>query len=218
MSKSIIIKKTKNYLRMIFEKEGTGHDWWHIKRVLNNATVIAKKEKGADLFIVQLGALLHDIADFKFHGGDDTKGGKVAAKWLESISVDKLTIKKVVHIVDNVSFKGVGVKSKMKSLEGKIVQDADRLDALGAIGIARAFTYGGYKKRPFYNPSGKTKKHVSFEQYKKGADSTIHHFYEKLLHLKDLMNTKTGKKMALQRHKFLETYLKQFHAEWNGLK
>ncbi len=218
MNKTDIIQKTKQHLYKTFENEGTGHDWWHIERVFSNATAIVKKEKGADLFIVQLGALLHDIADFKFYGEDDKVGGKMASQWLKSIGVDEITIQKIIHIVDNVSFKGIRVKSKMKSLEGKIIQDADRLDAIGAIGVARAFAYGGYKKRPIYNPNGKTRKHKSFVEYKKGADSTIHHFYEKLLHLKNLMNTKTGKKLALQRHKFLELYLKEFYAEWNGLK
>jgi len=218
MNKSLIIKKTKNYLRAAFKEEGSGHDWWHIERVLNNALVIAKKERPADLFIVQLGALFHDVADFKFHGGDDTVSGQVATRWLKKAGVDEITIKKVAHIVDNVSFKGAGVKSKIKSLEGKIVQDADRLEALGAIGIARAFAYGGYKKRPIYNPDGKIRKHANFVEYKKGADSTIHHFYEKVLRLKDLMNTKAGKKMALRRHKFVKAYLKQFYAEWNSSK
>jgi uncharacterized protein len=218
MNKRDIVKKTKDHLRATFEKEGTGHDWWHMERVLNNAIAIAKKEKGADLFIVQLGALLHDIADFKFNGGDETMGGKVAAQWLTRVGVDKRTIEKIVHIVDNVSFKGLGEKPTMQSLEGKIVQDADRLDALGAIGIARVFAYGGHKDRPIYTPEGTTRKHINFEEYKKGSDSSIHHFYEKLLHLKGFMNTRTGKKMAAHRHKFLETYLKQFHAEWLGKK
>jgi uncharacterized protein len=218
MNKSIIIKRTKKHLREMFDKEGTGHDWWHIERVLNNATIIAKKEKNADLFIVQLGALLHDIADFKFHGGDDTIGGKVATRWLASIGADESTIHQVAHIVNNVSFKGLAARSKMESIEGKIVQDADRLDAIGAIGIARAFAYGGYKQRPLYDPEKKSRQKVTFKEYKKGSDSTIHHFYEKLLYVKALMNTTTGRKMALQRHKFLEAYLKQFYAEWNGRK
>jgi uncharacterized protein len=218
MDKHQIINKTKVHLKAEFGKEGTGHDWWHIERVLNNAITIAKKEKSADIFIVQLGALLHDVADFKFHGGDDTIGGKVAAQWLKKISTDAVTIQKVVHIVDNVSFKGLGVKSKMESLEGKIVQDADRLDAIGALGIARAFAYGGYKERPIYNPEVAPKMHNNFSSYKKGSDSTINHFYEKILYVKNLMNTKAGKKMALQRHKFIEVYLKEFYAEWEGLK
>lgn len=218
MNKQALINKLKLNLRAQFEKDSSGHDWWHIQRVFNNATTIAKREKGADLFIVQLGALLHDIADYKFHAGDDKIGGKVAARWLEQMDTDDLTIQKVVHIVDNVSFKGLGVESKMKSLEGKIVQDADRLDAIGALGIARAFAYGGHEGRIIYNPEAKAKIHNSFSAYKKRSSSTVHHFYEKLLSLKDLMNTKTGKRMALQRHKFLELYLKEFYAEWEGKK
>lgn len=218
MNKRRIIEKTRVRLRAEFAKDSSGHDWWHIERVFNAATAIAKKENGADLFIVQLGALLHDIADFKFHGGDDTIGGKVAAQWLQRVGADQDTIQKVVHIVDNVSFKGLGVASKMKSLEGNIVQDADRLDAIGAIGIARAFAYGGHKGRPIYDPEGKTKRHKSFASYKKGSDSSIHHFHEKLIHVKGLMNTKSGKQMAAARHHYLEGYLKEFYAEWEGKK
>ena len=218
MNKQRIIDKTKEHLRKMFEKEGTGHDWWHIQRVLNNAIAIAKKEKRADMFIVQMGALLHDIADFKFNGGDDTLGGKVAYKWMKDNKLDEPLIAKVVHIVDNVTFKGLGVKSKMKSLEGKIVQDADRLDALGAIGVARAFAYGGYKQRSIYDPEIKIRKNMKFAEYKKGTESTLNHFHEKLLHLKSLMNTKTGKYMAFERHKFIENYLREFYAEWDGLK
>jgi len=218
MNKSVILQRTKDHLKKKFAAEGTGHDWWHIERVLNNATAIAKREKGADLFIVQLGALLHDIADWKFHGGDDKAGNRASIKWLKSVGADEATIKKVVHIVDNVTFKGLGVASKMQSLEGKIVQDADRLDAIGAMGIARAFSYGGHTNRPLHNPEVKAQSHKSFKEYKKGGETTINHFYEKLLHLKDLMNTKAGRKMALERHKFLVAYLKEFYAEWNGTK
>lgn len=218
MNKKKIVSKAMADLRHKFVKESSGHDWWHIERVFNNAIAIAKKERGADLFIVQLGALFHDVADYKFHSGDDKVGGKVAAQWLTRAGVDAETIKNIVHIVDNVSFKGIGVKPSMRSIEGKIVQDADRLDAIGALGIARAFAYGGNKKRPLYNPEGKARTHKNFDSYKKGSDSTIHHFYEKLLHLKNLMNTKTGKKMAAQRHKFIENYLKEFYAEWRGLR
>jgi uncharacterized protein len=216
MNQQKIINKVKVYLKTRFKDEGTGHDWWHIERVLNNAVAIAEKERGADLFVVQLGALFHDIADFKFHRGNDKLGGEVAAKLMKSMGVSRSVAAAVVHIVDNVSFKGKSAKSNMKSIEGKIVQDADRLDALGAIGIARAFAYGGYKQRPIYNPEGKVKDYKTFGQYKKGADSTIHHFYEKLLYLKAFMNTKMGKKMAIKRHKFLESYLQEFYAEWEG--
>jgi uncharacterized protein len=218
MNKKAVLKKTEDYVKKKFEADATGHDWWHVRRVFRNASTIAKREKGADIFIVKLGALLHDIADFKFHGGDDVVGGKVAKKWLKSIGVDNATTEKIVHIVNNVSFKGVGVASKMESLEGKIVQDADRLDAIGAIGIARTFAYGGHMGRPMYNPEGKTRNNKSFEEYKKGAPSTIHHFYEKLLHVRELMNTKTGKKIAIERHRFLEMYLERFYLEWRGVK
>ncbi|MDE2038138.1 MAG: HD domain-containing protein [Patescibacteria group bacterium] len=214
MHKSAIIERTRGYVRSKFETEGTGHDWWHIERVLNSALAINKKER-ADPFIVELGALLHDIADFKFNGGDAAAGGKAAREWLEGIGADPATTDAVCHIVDNVSFKGLGEKNGMASLEGKIVQDADRLDAIGAIGVARAFAYGGYKGRPLFDPAGRTKD-GSFEDYKKGSDSTIHHFYEKLLHVKDLMNTSTGKRLAARRHRFIERYLEEFDAEWNG--
>ncbi|MEK7487856.1 MAG: HD domain-containing protein [Patescibacteria group bacterium] len=219
MNKKKILKETEVMVRKKFEKEGTGHDWWHVERVCANAATIAKKEKGADMFIVQLGALLHDIADHKFHNGDEMAGGRAAREWLTHTGADADIIEEVAHIVDNVSFsKGLRATSCMRSLEGKIVQDADRLDAIGAIGIARAFAYGGYKGRLIYDPSGDTRKSITSDQYKKGADSSIHHFYEKLVHLKDLMNTKTGKAMAKKRHAFLMAYLKEFHAEWDGRK
>lgn len=216
MNKRTIISAVKKHVRQLFEKEGSGHDWWHIERVFNNATAIARIEKKADLFITQLGALLHDIADFKFHGGDDKIGGQKTAALLKRLKADAATIERVKHIVDNVSFKGRGVASGMASLEGKIVQDADRLDALGAIGIARAFAYGGYQKRPMYDPAGRTRQHKSFASYKRGSASTIHHFYEKLLHLKDGMNTRAGKRLAAERHAYLENYLKRFLREWSA--
>jgi uncharacterized protein len=218
MNRKAVLTKTEGHVRKKFATDATGHDWWHIHRVVENARAISKNEKGADLFIVKLGALLHDIADFKFHRGDDTVGGRVAEAWLKSIGADADTVEKVVHIVNNVSFKGAGVATKMRSLEGKIVQDADRLDAIGALGIARTFAYGGQIGRPIYNPRGKTRNYKSFEEYKKGSPSTIHHFYEKLLHVRKLMNTKTGKKMAVERHAFLKIYLKRFIEEWSGKK
>jgi len=215
MNKKLIIQKTQAQIKKKFSGEGTGHDWWHIYRVWKLAEKIGRAEK-ADLFIVALGALLHDIADFKFHGGDDTLGVKEARKWLESLKLDRLVVEKVCHIVNNVSFKGRGVKSKMKLLEGKVVQDADRLEALGAIGIARAFAVGGYMQRPLYQPGIKPAKHKTFLQYKNRSASTINHFYEKVLAVKNLMNTKTGKKMAVRRHQYVEQYLKRFFAEWQG--
>jgi uncharacterized protein len=187
--------------------------------VRNTALSIAKRE-GGDLFIVELGALLHDIADYKFHGGDSKIGPRMASEWLTSIGADQETINHIGHIIREVSFKGAGVKSKMRTLEGKIIQDADRLDAMGAIGIARAFAYGGYRRNQLiYDPDGRVKKYTSFYQYKrKPIASTIHHFHEKLLLLKNLMNTKTGRKLAERRHAFMEKYLKQFFQEWEGGK
>jgi len=217
MKQGDVIEKTKNYVRKKFSGESTGHDWWHIYRVWKMARKIGKKEK-ADMFIVELGALLHDIADFKFYSGDDTVGPRKASEWLRSLEVDDEEIKKVSHIIDNVSFKGAKVKSKMESLEGKIVQDADRLDAIGAIGISRTFAFGGSKHRPLYEPNVKPIIHKTFEEYKKGSASTINHFYEKLLHVKDLMNTDTGKEIAQERHRFVEGYLKRFLEEWEGKK
>lgn len=212
-----IINKTRNFIKNKFENEGTGHDWWHMERVFNIATSISKKEK-ADLFIVQLAALLHDISDFKFNGGDESLGGKLAEEWLASIGVKDVDSKKVRYVVDNISFKGLGEKNKMKSTEGLIVQDADRLDAIGAIGIARCFAYGGSKNRSIYIPVKNTDKEKSFEEYKKGSISSFHHFEDKLLHLKDLMNTKTGKKVASERHKYLKGFAKEFLLEWAGNK
>lgn len=215
MNKKQIIKNTEKFVKDKMSGEGSGHDWWHIYRVWRNAVHIGKEEK-ADMFIVELGALLHDIADFKFHNGDDTAGARVSKVWLEKQGVDEEIIKHVCNIVKGVSFKGAKVKSELKTKEGMVVQDADRLDALGAIGIARVFAYGGSKGREIYNPEIKVVKHKSFEEYKNANSTSINHFSEKLLLLKDLMNTKSGKKMAVKRHKFLKQYLDRFLKEWNG--
>jgi uncharacterized protein len=210
------IKKTEDYVKSVLEKDGSGHDWYHIDRVRKIAKEIAKKEK-VDPLVVELGALLHDIADWKFNSGNLKKGAVVSEKWLKGLGLDQKRIEQVSHIVENVSYKGAKVKNTIKSLEGKIVQDADRLDAMGAIGIARAFAYGGHKGRPMYDPKAKlVQLHKTFGEYKKGSASSIHHFYEKLLLIKDMMNTKTGKKLAARRHKLMLDYLKQFHAEWNS--
>lgn len=215
MRKSDVIKKTAEYVRKTLEGEGSGHDWWHIYRVWKMAVNIAKKEQ-VDLYLVELGALLHDIADWKFNNGDLEAGAKVSEKWLKSLDVDRETCEKVCEIVRHVSFKGAGEISKMKSMEGKVVQDADRLDALGAIGIARTFAYGGSKGRAMYDPDKSPEKHENFEQYKNSQGHTINHFYEKLLLLKDLLNTRCAKKIALKRHRFMEKYLEQFYKEWDG--
>jgi len=212
-----IIEKTTEMIRTKFSGEGTGHDWWHMQRVFDIATKIAIEEK-ADLFIVQLGALLHDIADHKFHDNDHTVGPKKAKEWLDECKVTQEVQQKVLNIVKEISFKGANVETPMSSSEGKIVQDADRLDAIGAIGIARAFAYGGSKKREIYNPDVEPVLHSSFEKYKNSGGNTINHFFEKLLLLKNRMNTATGKKMADDRHHFMARYLDQFFAEWKGEK
>jgi len=217
MNKDSIIKSTSDYVRETLQGEGSGHDWWHVWRVWKLAVDIGEKEN-ADLFVVQLAALLHDIVDWKSQGGDEFPGPRAAGEWLSGLGVDQRVIDQVCEIVRDVSFKGAGVKSKMKTREGMVVQDADRLDAMGAIGIARAFAYGGHKGREIHNPQIKPEKHKTFEQYKKSRGPTINHFYEKLLLLKDLMNTQTAKKMASGRHEFMKEYLNRFFKEWEGDK
>lgn len=215
MKKSEIIKKTAEYARKILEGEGSGHDWWHAYRVWQMAKKIGKTEK-VDMFVVELAALLHDIADYKFHGGDTEIGPRKAGEWLKSLGVDLEIIEHVKEIIRDANFKGAGVKDNMKSIEGRIVQDADRLDAIGAIGIARTFSYGGFKKSPMYDPSVKPIMYNSFEEYKNNTPPTISHFYEKLLLLKGRMNTKMAKNIASKRHEFMEEYLERFYKEWDG--
>jgi uncharacterized protein len=215
MDKEQIIAKTAEYVKEKFSSEGTGHDWWHIYRVWKNAINIGQQEN-VDMFVVELGALLHDIADWKFNNGDDEIAGKVAREWLTSLGTDENTIAHVCEIVKNVSFKGAGVANKINTKEGMVVQDADRLDATGAMGISRTFAYGGSVNREIHNPDVKPEKHDSFEQYKKGRSSSINHFYEKLLLLKDLMNTGTAKKIAEKRHAYMEEFLNEFFEEWEG--
>ena len=211
-----VLSKTEEYVKSRLEGD-SGHDWWHIHRVRTTALKLGKEEK-ANLFIVELSSLLHDVADHKFHGGDETVGPKVAQEWLLSLNIDKAIISHVCQIIKDISFKGAKVETKMKTIEGKVVQDADRLDAIGAIGIARAFSYGGYKKRELYNPNQKPTMHSSFQEYKTDTGHTINHFYEKLFLIKDRMNTETGKKLAEERHQFMEAYLAQFLMEWDGEK
>ncbi len=208
-----IINQTKEFVKQQLEKAEAGHDYWHILRVLKLSEKIAQTE-GGNLFVIRLGALLHDIADAKFHNGDETIGPKIADDFLQSLSVDLDTIAHIVAIIENISFKNSFNGQKFTSLELQIIQDADRLDAIGAIGIARAFVYGGYKNNPIYNPDLKPNLHMTKEEYKKGDTSTINHFYEKLLKLKDMMNTQTAKKMAEERHQFMLQYLDQFYKEW----
>ena len=214
MDNHSIIQKTADYIKGEFSNDSSGHDWWHIYRVWKNTITICEHEK-TDSFIVQLAALLHDLDDWKFNdSGDETP--LRAKAWLDSLSVDRSITDAVCRIITHISYKGAGVENKMDSLEGFIVQDADRLDAIGAIGIGRAFAYGGYKNRPMYNPDSPPQLHQSFEQYKNSNSATINHFYEKLLLLKDRMNTSTGKRIAQQRHEYMEDFLRQFMSEWQG--
>ncbi len=210
-----IIDTTILYVKQQLENAEGGHDWFHIERVYKNALRIAQEEP-CDLQVVKLGALLHDIADSKFHGGDERIGPQKARAFLESQEVDSSIIEHVLQIIENISFKGGNFEKSFHSKELEIVQDADRLDAIGAIGIARTFNYGGFKNRPIYNPSIQPNLHMSKEEYKNSEAPTLNHFYEKLLLLKDRMNTPTGKKIALERHRFMEHFLSQFYAEWDG--
>jgi len=209
------ITKTEEYVRKELENAEGGHDWWHIYRVWTTAKGLAKAEK-ANLFVIELGALLHDIADSKFHGGDESVGPKKAKAFMERIGVDEPILEHVVNIIKNISFKGGNFERHFSSIELDVVQDADRLDAIGAIGIARTFNYGGFKNREIYNPNLPPQMNMTKEEYKKSTAPTINHFYEKLLLLKDRMNTESGKKLAEQRHAFMESYLSQFYAEWEG--
>lgn len=215
MGQEKIISQTISFVQKTLQDAEGGHDWFHIERVYKNSLLIAKEEI-VDEFIVSLGALLHDIADAKFHNGDETVGPKVAREFLESLQVDTDVIVHVENIISNISFKGGNFDQKFTSPELDVIQDADRLDAIGAIGIARCFNYGGFKNRKLYDPAIPTNLNMTKEEYKKSTTPTINHFYEKLLLLKDKMNTKTGKKIAAQRHEYMEQFLHQFYREWNG--
>jgi len=214
MTQQDILQKTADYIKQEFSGDSSGHDWWHIYRVWKNAITICEHEH-ADSFIIQLAALLHDLDDWKFNAAEDETPHRVKA-WLDSLSVDPSITDKVCNIITHISYKGAGVENKMDSPEGFIVQDADRLDAIGAIGIARAFAYGGYKNRPLYDPDSLPEMHQTFEQYKNSKSTTINHFYEKLLLLKDMMNTNTARRIAEQRHEVMVQYLSQFMDEWEG--
>ncbi|WP_333876311.1 HD domain-containing protein [Flavobacterium sp.] len=212
-----IIDKTILFVKEQLQNAEGGHDWFHIERVYKNALLIAQEE-ACDLTVVKLAALLHDIADSKFHDGDETIGPKTARAFLEAENVDETAIAHVINIIENISFKGGNFERMFSSKELEIVQDADRLDAIGAIGIARCFNYGGFKNRTLYNPAIMPNLNMSKEEYKHSDSPTINHFYEKLLLLKDKMNTPTGKKIAEARHRFMENFLAQFYAEWEGEK
>jgi uncharacterized protein len=211
-----IIDKTIVFVKDTLAHAEGGHDWFHIERVYKNSLLIAKQET-VDAFVVSLGALLHDIADSKFHNGDDTIGPKIAREFLFDLNVDSTIIEHVVNIIENISFnKSLEGNLVFSSNELKVIQDADRLDAIGAIGIARCFNYGGFKNRTLYNPDIKPNLNMTKTEYKNSTAPTINHFYEKLLLLKDKMNTKTGKEIAEKRHEFMKLYLDQFYNEWNG--
>lgn len=209
------IKGIEEEVREKFRNEGSGHDWWHIHRVRNNAMMIAAEE-GGELEVIELAALLHDIADHKFFNGDLSKGPEVAGQVMKKWKVSAGVNQKVCEIISQVSFKGAGVPTPVDTLEAAIVQDADRLDAIGAVGIARAFAFGGHHDRLLYDPENKPTLHNDFESYRTDKGGTINHFYEKLLLLKDRMNTPTAKRIAQKRHAYMEEYLKQFYAEWDG--
>jgi len=211
---SEVIKQVEDFAKHKLHNKCTGHDWWHRDRVRKCALSIANQE-GADPEVVEIAALLHDIGDWKFCEGYEL-GAEEAQHLLKSLAVDQNIIDTVCDITKQVAYKGAGTVEPALSLEAKVVQDADRLDALGAMGIARTFAYGGLKEHPIYDPEIKPGYHSSFAAYQNGGKTSINHFYEKLLLLKEKMNTPTGKKMAEERHSFLEGFLKQFYSEWNG--
>ena len=215
MNNSSTIAHTITFVKKELENAEGGHDWFHIERVYKNAILISKTEK-VDSFIVSLGALLHDIADSKFYNGDEAIGPKKASDFLNYKKVPKDVIAHVIKIIENISFKGGNKKQQFFSNELAVVQDADRLDALGAIGIARCFNYGGYKNRKLYDPDIKPNLNMTPEEYKNSNSPTINHFYEKLLLLKNKINTTTGKQIAENRHLYMESFLAQFYGEWNG--
>ncbi|HEY3389305.1 MAG TPA: HD domain-containing protein [Prolixibacteraceae bacterium] len=210
MKEDILIKETENFVKTVLEGDSSGHDWWHILRVRKLALLIAKNE-GADLFVVELAALLHDIDDWKLADGEEHK----VKKWLYSCGCDHQLVERICEIIEGVSFKGAGVDTSTSDIECKVLQDADRLDAIGAIGIARTFAYGGSRGRRIYDPAIPPEMHINFEHYKKSSAPTLNHFYEKLLLLKDQMQTATGHTLAEQRHEYMLRFLDQFYAEWN---
>ncbi|MBE8713188.1 HD domain-containing protein [Sphingobacterium hungaricum] len=212
-----LIQQTADFVQERLKDAESGHDWWHIQRVWNNTKLILQTEE-ADSFVCELTALLHDIADSKFHNGDESIGPRVAGDFLAELDVDAEVIEHVQQIIFNMSYKASLGDVQFHSKELEIVQDADRLDAIGAIGIARAFNYGGFKNREIYNPTVSPLESQTKDDYKKSTAPTINHFYEKLLLLKDKMNTATAKDIAQQRHQYMESYLQQFYDEWNGLK
>lgn len=215
-----VVEKTRQFVLQILDGENTGHDWWHVKRVFDLSLHIAEEEikngSKVDMFVIQLAALLHDIADWKFQGGNESVGPQKAREWLGSINVNEDIISHVCQIIEGLSFKGAGVSDLLPTIEGSIVQDADRLDALGAIGIARCFATGTKLGNTIHNPEIQPKMHKSVDEYKKLRSTSINHFHEKLFLLKNRMKTNTGRQLAEKRHHYMETFLKQFLCEWDG--
>jgi uncharacterized protein len=216
MTNTQIVEETIAFVKETLKGAEGGHDWFHIQRVFKNTLLIAKDEK-VDVLVVSLGALLHDIADAKFNNGDETVGPKIASEFLTSLGARKKIVDHVVKIIENISYKSsLDPKKLFTSKELQVVQDADRLDAIGALGIARAFNYGGFRNRELYNPEIAPNLQMTKEEYKASKAPTINHFYEKLLLLKNKMNTESGKRLAKKRHQFMLEYLEQFYREWNG--
>lgn len=214
MKNETLFKETVTFVKSVLEGDSSGHDWWHIHRVRILALTIAKSEK-ADQFLVELAALLHDVDDWKLTENEDE--GQKTKKWLQSCGVENQIIEKICAIIDGISFKGAGVNTSTNNLECRVLQDADRLDAIGAIGIARTFAYGGSRGRGIYDPGIPPEMHSDFKNYKKSNAPTINHFYEKLLLLKDQMQTTSGRILAEKRHEFMLRFLDQFYEEWNGM-
>jgi uncharacterized protein len=210
-----ILARTEAFVRERMHGDGSGHDWWHVDRVRRTALRLAREE-GADLFVVELAALLHDVWDHKLHAGDDTVAPREIRRWLQAAGTDETAIAHVCEIVAGVSFKGAGVATPMRTPEGAVVQDADRLDAIGAVGIARAFAFGGSRGRPLHDPETEPELHATFDAYRAGRGGTTHHFHEKLFLLRDRMNTASARRLAEARHRFMEEYLRRFVEEWNG--
>ena len=212
-----VIQNTIHFVKTELQNAEGGHDWFHIERVYKNALLISESEN-VDIMIVALAALLHDIADSKFHNGDENIGPFKARQFLNGQNVSEEIIEHVIKIIENVSFGGGNKTQTFHSKELEVVQDADRLDAIGAIGIARTFNYGGFKGRKLYDSKIRPNLNLSPSEYKASNAPTINHFYEKLLLLKDGMNTETGCQIAADRHRFMESFLQQFYDEWEGKK
>lgn len=216
MNKQKVIQRTERFIESEFQSEGSGHDWFHVDRVRKMALRIGLQE-GCDLFVTEMAALLHDLDDWKLTGSNPSDASR-AKEWLWSLGIDEPTTLQVLQVIEEVSFKGAGIETPVSSAEAAVVQDADRLDAIGAIGIARTFAYGGYKKRLIYDPSVKPVLHNDFQEYKSNTAPTINHFYEKLLLLKDRMNTETARIIAEGRHQVMNDYLTQFYEEWEATR